>query len=165
MTITVDITKKSGDWDSVLTPSFGDYAQTIEKVCTLVYSNFDGGNAEVSVVLADNDFVAGLNQRYRNTDKPTNVLSFPASDGFGIDGLVEQLGDIIIALETVQCECVEQEKHFENHFVHLVLHGMLHLLGLDHIDPQEAEEMEALEIELLMQLGIEDPYIGTDIIG
>ena len=165
MTITVDITKQSGDWDSAFKRTPDDQVHTIEKVCALVYSKFGGGDAEVSVVLADNDFVAGLNNRYRNKDKPTNVLSFPASDGFGIDGMVEQLGDIIIALETVQCECAQQEKSFENHFVHLVLHGMLHLLGFDHIDPQEAEEMEALEIELLMQLGIEDPYMGTDVIG
>ena len=163
--IQVDITYQAEGWIEAFDMSEDTIAMTIQRICRAVYAEFEEGDAEVSVVLADNAFVQSLNKQYRGKNQPTNVLSFPASDGFCLDGMVEPLGDIVIALETVVTESEEQEKRFYNHFTHLIVHGMLHLLGMDHIVAKEAEEMEALEIELLKSLGVNDPYMGTDIIG
>lgn len=102
-----------------------------------------------------------LNRDYRGIDKPTNVLSFatgPVPNGAGLEGMPWLLGDISIALETTQIEATEQKKTLANHFCHLVVHGMIHLIGLDHADAAEAEVMENLEIEILKGLGIDNPY-------
>ena len=140
------------------------YSQIIERVCNQTIKKFAIDECEMAVVLADNEFVQVLNNRYRGLDKPTNVLSFPADNQFNTCK-VEQLGDIIIAYETVEYEAGDQGKSFENHFTHLVLHGLLHLLGYDHMEESEAEEMEQLERKILKDLGIEDPYEGTELIG
>ncbi len=113
--------------------------------------------AELTVLFADNARVQELNRDFLGKDKPTNVLSFPASDEAGEPG-VEMLGDIILARETVEREAVEQDKPLEAHIAHLIVHGFLHLLGYDHEDEEEAEEMEALETRILANLGIADPY-------
>ena len=89
--------------------------------------------------------------------KATNVLSFPAGAG-AADG---QLGDIVMALETVKREAQEQDVSFEHHVQHLVVHGILHLLGHDHIATADAERMEALEIKILSELGVANPYTGA----
>ena len=141
-----------------------EYQNIIQKVCLTTSKNFEINECELAVVLADNEFVQVLNNRYRNQDKPTNVLSFPADNTFNTCK-IEQLGDIIIAYETLESEAGEQGKSFQNHFTHLVLHGLLHLLGYDHIDKDEAEEMEQLERKILKDLGIDDPYEGTELIG
>jgi probable rRNA maturation factor len=93
-----------------------------------------------------------LNKTYRAKDAPTNVLSFPSTQE-------NYLGDIAIAFETMSRESIEQEKSFEQHLTHIALHGMLHLLGYDHEQENDAEEMEALEVELLKMLEIENPYL------
>ena len=99
-----------------------------------------------------------LNRDFRGKDKPTNVLSFP----FEVpDFLIDEeptLGDIIIAMPVIEAEAVEQKKSVEHHLAHMTIHGTLHLLGFDHIIDEEAEEMEALEIEILEKLGIANPY-------
>ena len=136
----------------------------VNKSCNAVMPHFELENCEVSIALADNDFVQQLNKQYRNQDKPTNVLSFPIDDT-NLTELPPQLGDIIVAFETVKNECEQQQKSFENHFCHLIIHGMLHLLGLDHIQPDDAVEMEELEKQILLSMGINDPYAGTEIIG
>lgn len=110
---------------------------------------------EISIVLADDAFVQNLNREYRGKDKPTNVLSFP-QDEHGL------LGDVILAHETLSREAKEQDKSFEDHLMHLVVHGTLHLMGHDHENDEEAEEMEALEIKILEQLGVENPYQISD---
>ena len=119
---------------------------------------------DVSVVLANNAFVQNLNRLYRGQDKPTNVLSFSNGDIFLEDSLeasqVQLLGDIIIAYECVAKESKEQGKSFEDHLLHLVVHGMLHLLGLDHVEEQEAEYMESLECLILKELAIANPYLA-----
>lgn len=114
------------------------------------------GVAEVSVVLTDDAEQRELNKQWRGIDKSTNVLSFPQLEPFSpVAGLV---GDIILAEETVRREAEEMGITFKAHFTHLVVHGFLHLLGYDHIEDEDAEEMEGLETEILAGLGIADPY-------
>jgi probable rRNA maturation factor len=114
------------------------------------------GVAEVSVVLTDDAEQRELNREWRGIDKSTNVLSFPQLEPFApVEGLV---GDIILARETLEREAAEMGIGFNEHFTHLVVHGFLHLLGYDHIEDDEAEEMEGLETQILATLGIADPY-------
>ena len=122
------------------------------------------GPAELSVVLADDALVHRLNREYRGKDKPTNVLSFAlteAEEPEAQDGMPVMLGDVILAYETVAREASEQRKNFKDHMTHLVMHGVLHLLGYDHETDDEAEEMEALETRLLASFGIADPYAAN----
>lgn len=115
------------------------------------------GDAEVSVVFADDAYIRGLNRQYRDKDAPTNVLSFPGvaakSGAFG-----PLLGDIVLARETIRHEAEDEGIAFDDHLTHLVVHGFLHLLGYDHEADGEAAEMEGLETAILADLGIADPY-------
>lgn len=119
-----------------------------------------GASGEISVVLCDDQFIRKLNRDYRHKDKPTNVLSFPQIDfrGGEAPGDPVPLGDLILAFPTIAREAGEQNKSFQAHFTHLIVHGTLHLLGYDHEENDEAEEMEAIEIIALKKLGIENPY-------
>ncbi|MET0606404.1 MAG: rRNA maturation RNase YbeY [Beijerinckiaceae bacterium] len=114
-------------------------------------------DAEVSILLTDDDAIRDLNTQWRSKDKPTNVLSFPSVSP---DRLHEarSLGDIAIACETVFAEANAEAKPVADHLTHLVVHGVLHLLGRDHENDEEAEEMEALERAILAGLGVPDPY-------
>ena len=94
----------------------------------------------------------------RGKDKPTNVLSFPFEVPPGME--MSLLGDLVICRQVVEKEAQEQGKPLEAHWAHMVVHGSLHLLGYDHIEDDEAEEMEALETEIMLALGYEDPYIA-----
>lgn len=117
------------------------------------------GVTEVSVVLTDDAEQRELNRQWRGFDKSTNVLSFPQIEPFApVSGL---LGDITLARETVEKEAEEMGISFEAHFTHLVVHGFLHLLGYDHIEEEDAEEMEGLETEILQSLGIADAYADS----
>jgi probable rRNA maturation factor len=123
----------------------------------------------VSVKLSDNDEVHALNKQWREKDKPTNVLSFPMLDDGEFDALVEgtydapeiMLGDIILAYGICEAEAAEKGVQLSHHATHLVIHGMLHLLGHDHIEDDEAETMEALEVKALASMGLHNPY-STD---
>ena len=116
---------------------------------------------ELSVLLADDAVVHDLNRTYRGKDKPTNVLSFAFAEG-APSALPEDaplpLGDVVLAFETVAGEAESQAKPFVEHTTHLVVHGVLHLLGYDHERAVDADRMEQLEREILARLGISDPY-------
>jgi len=114
-------------------------------------------DSEMTIRLVDLDEGRDLNHTYRHKDYATNVLSFPADVP---DELLDipLLGDLVICVPVVEREAAEQGKALEAHWAHLVIHGCLHLLGYDHIDDDEAEEMEALERTLLAELGHPDPY-------
>jgi probable rRNA maturation factor len=108
----------------------------------------------VAVVLANDKRLQALNFQFRGKNKPTNVLSFPEPD--------EPFGGLAMAYETIRRESLEQEKSFINHSKHMILHGFLHLLGHDHQKPREARLMEHLEIAILSDLGIPNPYDFED---
>lgn len=116
------------------------------------------GKADVAVLLSNDAEVKTLNGMWRGKNKPTNVLSFPALADATPPGQPVFLGDVVLALETVKKEAKEQKKKFEAHAAHLVSHGVLHLLGFDHMDAKEATVMEALEREIMKTLGYPDPY-------
>lgn len=111
---------------------------------------------EISLRVADRDEVATLNHAYRGKSGPTNVLSFPTDLPEGVESGL--LGDIVICAPLVEREALEQGKPLDAHWAHLTIHGVLHLLGHDHLIESEAEAMEALEVETLAQLGYADPY-------
>jgi len=111
---------------------------------------------ELTVRFSSDEEVRALNAQFRGKDAPTNVLSFPA--GEVPEGEPQPLGDIILARETVVREAGEQGKTVAAHTCHLILHGMLHLLGYDHGTDAEADEMEAIECAVLAGLGVADPY-------
>jgi probable rRNA maturation factor len=120
----------------------------------------DGQTVELTVVLADDGEVRRLNRDYRGIDKPTNVLSFGGAGDRRrrMAGEPVILGDVILARETVAEEATAQGKSIAHHALHLVVHGVLHLLGHDHKSAREADAMEALEVDLLARLGVADPY-------
>ena len=115
---------------------------------------------ELGITLIDDNGQRRLNQRYRGKRAPTNVLAFPAWDpGTRVPcGAPLLLGDIVLAFETVEREAADQGKTFVDHFRHLVVHGILHLLGWDHQNEDAAAKMEALETSILAKLGVPDPY-------
>ena len=113
-------------------------------------------HAELTIRIADEAESQELNSQYRGKDKPTNVLSFPFDSPPGIE--LPLVGDLIICPQVVKAESIEQEKRFHEHFAHMTIHGCLHLLGFDHINEQDAIEMEGIEKTLLAELGIDDPY-------
>ena len=117
-----------------------------------------GEGVELSLVFTDDEAIQKLNAEWRDKDKPTNVLSFPAFPVEPGDPLPPMLGDIVLAYETVVSEAELEQKPLENHITHLIIHGLLHLLGYDHETDEEAEEMEALERRALARLAIPDPY-------
>ena len=116
--------------------------------------------AELTVVLADDRLTRSLNRKYRRQDKATNVLSFAGLDGPSEAGpeTPRLLGDVVLARETVFEEARAQDKAPGDHLAHLVVHGVLHLLGFDHETAGQAEAMESLECAALADLGIADPY-------
>jgi len=117
-------------------------------------------NFELTIRLVEIQESQSLNLQYRDKDKPTNVLSFPFEVPEGIE--LDLLGDLVICADIVAQEAKQQDKKLHNHWAHMVIHGCLHLLGYDHIDDNEATEMEALETNLLKELEISDPYLIND---
>jgi probable rRNA maturation factor len=116
------------------------------------------GNAEVSVVLADDPFVRRLNRDHRGKDKPTNVLSFPLDDAASAKGRQLLLGDVVLAYRTIRREAKEEGKRLASHAAHMLVHGTLHLLGFDHERDRAARIMERHEVRILKRLGVADPY-------
>lgn len=112
---------------------------------------------EVTIRIVDEEESHALNHEYRGKDKPTNVLSFPFEAPPGLE--LPLLGDLVICAQIVQNEAEEQNKVPHHHWAHMTIHGILHLCGYDHINDDEADEMEAIETQLLSSLSISDPYL------
>lgn len=114
------------------------------------------GDSELSIRIVDESESQALNHQYRGKEKPTNVLSFPCELPDGVD--IPLLGDLVICAQVVEQEAQQQGKLLNAHWAHMVVHGTLHLLGYDHIEEDEAEEMETLETNIMLELGYLDPY-------
>ncbi|ANC54779.1 MAG: putative rRNA maturation factor [Brevundimonas sp.] len=134
------------------TGALPDVEAIVERAAQAALGTVEG---DIVVLLTDDAAVRELNGRFRDKDKPTNVLSFPAPEN-----ALPHLGDIVLAYGVCATEAETQGKTLADHLSHLVVHGVLHLLGRDHEDDAEAEEMEAEEREILAKIGVADPYIA-----
>ena len=153
--IEIDLSITCAAWKRAL-PSVARVARGAAQAA-LAQSGKRIGAAELSLVLANDRAVQDLNARWRRKDAPTNVLAF-ASDEPPAKGKPVLLGDVVLAYETVAREAKEQGKRLADHLRHLVIHGVLHLLGYDHMKATPAKRMEALETRILASLGVADPY-------
>lgn len=154
--ITIDITIEDIEWgeEEVL-------YDIIEKALTATIQHCsldDVVTSELSLLFTDDEHMAKINAQWRNKNKPTNVLSFPAFPIEAGQSPGSMLGDIVIARETVIREAKQEGKSFQDHLTHMIIHGVLHLLGYDHETHEEANQMEMLEREILQKLSIKDPY-------
>ena len=118
----------------------------------------EGDEVEMTVRIVDETESHELNLTYRGKDRPTNVLSFPFECPDEVE--LPLLGDLVICRQVVEREAAEQGKPLMAHWAHMVVHGSLHLLGYDHIEDDEAEEMESLETQIMQGLGFDDPYLA-----
>ena len=152
--VEIDLSIEAGDW-----PDEAALTLLVDRAVAAAFAETSAaGPSELSIVFSDDAHIRALNAGWRGKDKPTNVLSFPAFPFPKGGKLPPMLGDIVLASETVAREAALEEKPFENHITHLVIHGLLHLLGYDHETDAEAEEMEAIERAALARLAIPDPY-------
>ncbi|CAO5682573.1 MAG: Endoribonuclease YbeY [Holosporales bacterium] len=141
-----------------------EWAMFFENIATSVFGYFQiEYPLEVSVLLTNDDYIKQLNTHYLEKDKPTNVLSFPQSSlndlqKIAVSGMPILLGDVVMSFETIVKESEQENKLLMNHIIHLFIHSLLHLLGYDHIEDEEAEKMEKLEAHFLQNLGIANPY-------
>ncbi len=136
------------------TEALPDAVARVERAAAAALGTVAG---DVVVLLTDDAAVRAINARFRDRDQPTNVLSFPAAD-MTIPGHAPHLGDLVLAFGVCAAEASAQGKTLADHLTHLTVHGVLHLLGRDHVDDAEAEAMEAEERTLLASLGVADPY-------
>lgn len=163
---TLDIVVEDDRWHRV---DIDTLAQTAV-LAVLMAHNLDPEQTEISILACDDARIAILNADFRDKPTPTNVLSWPSEERGtaragdnphspkpGLDGMIE-LGDIAISFDTCKTEADTAEKAFEAHVTHLIIHGVLHLLGYDHIRDPDATLMERLEVEILGKLGHDDPY-------
>ena len=138
---------------------FDDIAAVLVAAAKAALQTGGGQIQGVTLLLGSDDEIRGLNLKFRGLDKPTNVLSFP----FGNDGFGDYLGDIALSYDTIVREANSLGIDPQNHACHLTVHGVLHLLGYDHIDDNDAEAMEALEIAILDNLNIANPYLQNGV--
>ncbi|MCT6887342.1 rRNA maturation RNase YbeY [Bartonella apis] len=155
MTVRYDVAINADGWQSE-----HSLRMLVDRVleATLHGLEFDDVDSELSLVFTDDANIRTINAKWRHIDKATNVLSFPAFPIQPGQRPGPILGDIVIARETVQREAQEENKSFDDHLSHLIVHGLLHLTGYDHQNDDEAEQMESLERKILASLGISDPY-------
>jgi probable rRNA maturation factor len=155
---------------AVSSPLWRRHLPAVERLCAVAAraalaggGTTFGGAAELSIVLGDDHLLRGLNRDWRGIDKPTNVLSFPALAPAPLpEGAPRLLGDVVLAFETVRSEAADQAKPLADHLGHLVVHGVLHLLGFDHQSAAQAARMEALEAAVLAGIGVPDPYRAVE---
>ena len=158
--LAIDIAVPDPRWNDI----DGALGEAVEAAvrATIERAGLDVGAAEISVVLGDDALVHGLNREFRATDRPTNVLSFALTEGEpepARPGGPVTLGDVVLAFDTVAREARAQSKSQREHALHLVVHGVLHLMGYDHGSEAEARDMERMEKRVLADLGIADPYL------
>jgi probable rRNA maturation factor len=156
--LSIDVVHEAGEWGSLpaLTETIGGAAAALAAELGLAAS-------EACVALSCDADVAKLNAAYRGKPAPTNVLSFPAGASAHADTAQARfLGDVVLAAETVQREAAPLGLPLDHHVRHLVVHGLLHLLGFDHETDEEAQAMEALEVRILSRLGIANPYAAAE---
>jgi probable rRNA maturation factor len=157
---TLQVTVEAEAWESAVTEIEAYCRRVIAAVLAAEAPQLDW--PEVSLLLADDATLRTLNRDWRGKDQPTNVLSFPAIDGSLPSGSGQPvlLGDVALAIETVQREAAAEGKPVADHLAHLLVHGVLHLLGYDHMDSDQAASMERREVEILTELGVPNPYVG-----
>ena len=149
MTAIVDLQVAS---DALNLPKTDDFQRWLDAV--LAHQQLS--NQEITVRIVDKEESQDLNHTYRGKDKPTNVLSFPFEAPPGLS--LNLLGDLVVCASVVADEAKEQHKALANHWAHMIVHGALHLLGFDHITDDEAQQLEAVEVIILKQFSIDDPY-------
>ena len=160
--ITHDILLEDDRWMEVLPDCESLIAMCTDQV--FKHGNYlaEANEMELSVTLTNDHHIQQLNNDYRGKNSPTNVLSFPQlNNDKDLEHTTEpiiMLGDVVVALETIEREAIEQNKTLQDHFIHMVIHSILHLLGYDHENQSDAETMEALEIKILSDMGIKNPY-------
>ncbi len=125
-----------------------------------VLNGYDKPEVDVVVRIVDEAEITVLNREFRGKDAPTNVLSFPAEAMPGVDH--DMLGDVVVCAPVVVEEAVVQHKDLEAHWAHMVIHGVLHLSGYDHIDDSDAEKMESKETAIMQGLGYADPWLESE---
>lgn len=156
--LTVALSVEAPQWEAA---GLGDLAATVHDVLAAAAARLglpDDLQSEIAVTLADDETVRAANSQWRGKDRATNILSFPMADLAPGDRPGPLCGDLLLAFQTVQREALAENKSLADHVRHLIVHGFLHLLGFDHVDDAEAEAMERLEIAILADLGIADPY-------
>ncbi len=141
---------KSKKWEKSI-PDIKKVSDKVVRACFKVLKYPISRGMEIDIMLTGDKDIQLLNKEYRGKNKPTNVLSFETGDDF-------LLGDIVLSLDTLKKEAKLQNKLLENHYAHLLCHGVLHLLGFDHLTDDEASEMEFFEVEILRRLKIANPY-------
>lgn len=157
ISLDIDVVHDGGDWTSL-----ADADGRIRAAAAALAAELELSSGEICVALSSDTQVAELNATYRGKPAPTNVLSFPAVALVPVDGEPRFLGDVVLALETMQREAADLGIPLAHHLQHLAVHGMLHLLGYDHHTDEEAEAMESLEVRILARLGIPDPYAAAE---
>lgn len=139
-------------------PTLEQFTYWVETALSFEAQTEDFPETEMTIRIVDEEESQTLNREYRGKDYPTNVLSFPFEVPEGIE--LPLLGDLIICRQVMEREAKEQQISLVSHWAHLAVHGTLHLLGYDHIEEAEAEEMEGLESQIMQKLGFEDPYLS-----
>ncbi len=160
----IDVSVQDPAWEKIDKISNLVHKVASTTLTAAIIPRFAFGRAlEVSIVLANDDLIQLLNREYRNKDAPTNVLSFATLDSEEPEtGDVLNLGDVILSYQTIMREAEEQNKTITEHTMHLIVHGVLHVLGYNHQTDDSATDMETLEIRILERLGVQNPYTELD---